>query len=415
MSDKQTLYLTEVQEKAGVSAVEGMNLVYGTKEMKPLMNGLFHPKFGFYASKPENFDGFPPGNTVEVGKSFYGSACVSDDAHITPTVSLNSNNGETCIIMSNNSYATDALFSSVFAYDPCVLRDNAVVRGGAHRVITVEENGYVENTKTDGVHVTGSARLINAGDVEISLFGSDAEVNLTGVDAGKKNAATELLKHGYLNWNLGDTQPFANKPQHTYTSVDTPQNTWSDLEVHDEGYLWKTATSLEEAPLPEKATMCLSSTLHKKHKSHCNCMFYYALYLLADPVALHYFARLEGNTAAVEFSPLADIPYKQLEAHMQQRTVELEAVTSRRENTMQNVFNSNLIIPVAQVKNMQAFKEMARRLSEDNGVIENSVNEALWYLNYLQVAHNITPDEFFKTGEPDEEILEMTARVRGIL
>ena len=161
--------------------------------------------------------------------------------------------------------------------------------------------------------------------------------------------------------------------------------------------------------------MCLSSTLHKKHKEHCKCMFYYALYLLADPVALHYFARLEGNTAAVESSPLATIPYKQLEAHMQQRTVELEAVTSRCENTMQNVFNSNLVIPVAQVKKMQAFKEMARRLSENNGVVENSVNEALWYLNYLQVAYNIAPDEFFKTGEPDEEILKMTAHTRGII
>lgn len=415
MSAKQTLYLTKVQEKAGVSVVEGMNLVYGSKEMIPLNNGLFRPKIGFYASKPENFDGFPPGNTVEVGKSFYGSACVYDDARITPTVSLNSNNGETCLIMSNNSYATDALFSSVFAYDPCVLRDNAVVRGGAHRVITVEENGYVENTKTDGVHVIGSARLINAGDVEISLFGSDAEVNLTGVDAGKKNAATELLKHGYLNWNLGDTQPFANKPQHTYTSVDTPQNTWSDLEVRDAGYLWKTATSLEEAPLPEKATMCLSSTLHKKHKSHCKCMFYYALYLLADPVALHYFARIEGNTKAVEASPLAAIPYKQLEAHMQQHTIELDTKNESDRTAVHEAFCNNLAISVEQVKKMQAFKEMARHLAEDNGEVNSAVNEALWYLNYLQVAHNITPDEFFKTGEPDEEILEMTARTRGII
>jgi len=415
MSDKQTLYLAKVQEKAGVSVVEGMNLVYGSKEMIPLNNGLFRPKYGFYASKPENFAGFPPGNTVEVDKSFYGSACVYDDARITPTVSLNSNNGETCLIMSNNSYATDALFSSVFAYDPCVLRDNAVVRGGAHRVITVEENGYVENTKTDGVHVTGSARLINAGDVEISLFGSDAEVNLTGADAGKKNAATELLKHGYLNWNLGDTQPFANKPRPTSSYVDTPQNTWSDLEVRDEGYLWKTALVIEEYPIPKEATMCLSSTQHRKHKEHCKCMFYYALYLLADPVALHYFARLEGNTKAVETSPLAAIPYKQLEAHMQQHAIELDTKNESDRTAVHDAFYSNLTIPVEQVKEEQAFKEMARHLAEDNGEVNSAVNEALWYLNYLQVAHNITPDEFFKTGEPDEEILKMTARTRGII
>lgn len=415
MSDKQTLYLTKVQEKGGVSVVDGMSLVYGAKEMKPLSNGLSHPKSGFYASKPENFEGFPSGGTVVVDKSFYGSACVYDDARITPTVTLDSDYGETCLIISNNSYATDALFSSVFAYDPCELRDNAVVRGGSHRLITVEENGYVENTETDGVHVTGSARLINAGEVEISLFGSGTEVNLTGVDTSEKNAATELLKRGYLSWDLGETQPFKSKTQHTNSYVDTPQNTWSDLKVRDEGYLWKTALVIEEYPIPEEATMCLSSTLHRKHKEHCKCMFYYALYLLADPVALHYFARLEGNTKAVEASPLATIPYKQLEAHMQQHTIELDTKNESDRTAVHEAFYNNLTIPVEQVKKMQAFKEMARHLAEDNGEVNSAVNEALWYLNYLQVAHNITPDEFFKTGEPDEEILKMTAHTRGIL
>lgn len=415
MSDKKTLYLTKVQEKDGVSAADGMSLVYGTKEMKPLNNGLSHPKFGFYASKPENFEGFPAGGTVEVDKRFYGTACVYDDARITPTVTLNSDYGEMCLIMSGNSYTTDALFSSAYMSDSCALRDKAVVRGGAHRGITVEENGYVENTETLHVYVAGSARLINAGDVEISLIGGDTEVNLTGVDSSKKNAASELLKHGYLNWDLGNTQPFINKTQHTNPYLDTPQNTWDDLKVRDEGYLWKTATSLEKAPIPDEATMCLSSTLHKKHKEHCKCMFYYALYLLADPVALHYFARLEGNTAAAESSPLAAIPYKQLEAHMQQHTIELDTRNESDRTAVHEAFHRNLVIPVKQVKEMGAFREMARHLAEDNGVVENSVNEALWYLNYLQVAHNITPDEFFKTGEPDEEILEMTARTRGIL
>ena len=415
MNGKQTLYLTTVQEKGGVSAADGMSLVYGTKEMKPLNSGLFRPKAGFYASKPENFEGFPPGGAVEVEGKMYGSAYVLDDARITPTVTLDSDSGETCLIMSDASYATDALFSSVFAYDPCELRDNAVVRGGKHRAITVEENGYVENTETDGVYVAGSARLINAGGIEISLFGSGTEVNLTGVNIGQRNAATELLKRGYLSWDLGETQPFKSKTQHTTPYLDTPQNTWSDLKVRDEGYLWKTALVIEEYPIPKEATMCLSSTLHRKHKAHCKCMFYYALYLLADPVALHYFARLEGNTKAVESSPLAAIPYKQLEAHMQQHTIELDTKNESDRTAVQEAFHRNLVIPVKQVKEMGAFKEMARRLSEDNGVVENSVNEALWYLNYLQVAHNITPDEFFKTGEPDEEILEMTARSRGII
>ena len=415
MGDKQTLHLTKVQEKGGVSVVEGMNLVYGSKEIIPLNNGLFRPKYGFYASNPENFEGFPPGNMVEVDGSFCGTAFVFDDARITPTVTLEGRQGAMCLIMSDNSYASDALFRlSIFSAN--ALLGNATVKGGDHSQLRVEENGYVEESNTSNVYVTGSARLINAGGTAAAVFGGDTEVNLSEVNLGKKNAASVLLQFGWLHWDLGQTQPFKKTSPHPdCRDIDTPQNTWAALDVPDVGYLYRAATSLEEAPLPEEATMCLSSTLHKKHKEHCKCMFYYALYLLADPVALHYFARLEGNTAAVESSPLATIPYKQLEAHMQQRTVELEAVTSRCENTMQNVFNSNLVIPVKQVKEMQAFKEMARRLSEDNGVIENSVNEALWYLNYLQVAHNITPDEFFKTGEPDEEILEMTARSRGII
>lgn len=415
MSAKQTLYLTKVQEKAGVSVVEGMNLVYGSKEMIPLNNGLFRPKYGFYASKPENFEGFPSGNTVEVDGSFCGTAFVFDDARIAPTVTLEGGEGVMCLIMSDNSYASDALFRlSIFSAN--ALLGNATVKGGDHSQLRVEGNGYVEGSDTSNVYVTGSARLIHAGDTAAAVFGGDAEVNLSEVNLGEKNAASELLQFGWLHWDLGQTQPFKKTSPHPdCRDIDTPQNTWAALDVPDVGYLYRAATSLEEAPLPEEATMCLSSTLHKKHKEHCKCMFYYALYLLADPVALHYFARLEGNTAAVESSPLATIPYKQLEAHMQQRTVELEAVTSRCENTMQNVLNSNLVIPIEQVKKMQAFKEMARRLAEDNGVIENSVNEALWYLNYLQVAHNITPDEFFKTGEPDEEILEMTARSRGII
>lgn len=415
MNGKQTLYLTTVQEKGGVSAADGMSLVYGTKEMKPLNSGLFRPKAGFYASKPENFEGFPPGGAVEVEGKMYGSAYVLDDARITPTVTLNSDSGEMCLIMSGNSYATDALFSSVFSYEPCTLQDNAVVRGGKHRELTVEDNGYVENTETDGVYVTGSARLINAGEVEISLFGSGAEVNLTGVDTGEKNAASELLKRGYLSWDLGETHPFKSKTRHTNSYVDTPQNTWRDLKARDEGYLWKTALVIEEYPIPEEATMCLSSTLHRKHKEHCKCMFYYALYMLADPVALHYFARLEGNTKAVEASPLATIPYKQLEAHMQQHTIELDTKNESDRTAVHDAFCNNLTIPVEQVKKMQAFKEMARHLAEDNGEVNSAVNEALWYLNYLQVAYNITPDEFFKTGEPDEEILEMTARSRGII
>ena len=415
MGDKQTLHLTKVQEKGGVSVVEGMNLVYGSKEIIPLNNGLFRPKYGFYASNPENFEGFPPGNMVEVDGSFCGTAFVFDDARITPTVTLEGRQGAMCLIMSDNSYASDALFRlSIFSAN--ALLGNATVKGGDHSLLRVEENGYVEESNTSNVYVTGSARLINAGGTAAAVFGGDTEVNLSEVNLGKKNAASVLLQFGWLHWDLGQTQPFKKTSPHPdCRDIDTPQNTWAALDVPDVGYLYRAATSLEEAPLPEEATMCLSSTLQKKHKEHCKCMFYYALYLLADPVALHYFARLEGNTAAVESSPLATIPYKQLEAHMQQRTVELEAVTSRCENTMQNVFNSNLVIPVAQVKKMQAFKEMARRLSENNGVVENSVNEALWYLNYLQVAYNITPDEFFKTGEPDEEILKMTAHTRGII
>lgn len=425
MSDKQTLYLTKVQGKAGVSVVEGMNLVYGSKEMIPLNNGLFRPKYGFYASKPENFEGFPSGNTVEVDGSFCGTAFVFDDARITPTVSLKPEKGEgACLAMYDNAYATDALFTNEYSVTPCILGDNAIVRGGEHHEIWVEGNGYVEGTKTNGVSVAGSARLINAGQVSPSMFGGDTEVNLTGVDTSEKNAATMLLAIGALEWDLSKAQPLKSNKEHPHLLTGgNPQNMWGTLEERrDTWYLYQTAKALKEAPLPEEATMCLSSTLHKKHKEHCKCMFYYALYLLADPVALHYFARLEGNTEAVESSPLALVPNSTLEDTLKRRTVELDRET-RLEGTRTalEVFMGNLVISVEKTTQMRGFKQLVADLEQFNtpASVKPVTNEALWYLNCIYVTFGIAPKQFFTRGirksKPSKRVMEMTAHTRGIL
>ena len=198
---------------------------------------------------------------------------------------------------------------------------------------------------------------------------------------------------------------------------------WGTLEERqDTWYLYQTAKALKEAPLPEEATMCLSSTLHKKHKEHCKCMFYYALYLLADPVALHYFARLEGNTKAVESSSLALVPNGTLEDTLMHRTVGLDKETRvEGTSTALDVFMGNLVISVEKTTRMRGFKQLVADLEQFNipASFKPATNEALWYLNYIYVTFGITPKQFFTRGirksKPSKRVMEMTAHTRGII
>ena len=195
MAGKKTLTLTEIPTRRGVSIIQDMAVAYGTDEKIFESDGLAVPKHGFFAASLNNFDGFPDSGTIDVGDDFVGGAYIFNEARITPTVSLKPEKGEgACLVMYDNAYATDALFTNEYSVTPCILGDNAIVRGGEHHEIWVGGNGYVEGTKTNGVSVAGSARLINAGQVSPSMFGGDTEVNLTGVDTSVKNAATELNK-----------------------------------------------------------------------------------------------------------------------------------------------------------------------------------------------------------------------------
>lgn len=425
MAGKKTLTLTEIPTRRGVSIIQDMAVAYGTDEKIFESDGLAVPKHGFFAASLNNFDGFPDSGTIDVGDDFVGGAYIFNEARITPTVSLKPEKGEgACLAMYDNAYAADALFTNEYSTTPCVLGDNAVVRGGEHHEIWVEGNGYVEGTKTNGVYVGGSARLINAGTVSPSMFRGDVEVNLTGVTPGVKNAATMLLAIGALEWDLNKAQPLKSNKEHPHLLTGgNPQNMWGTLEERlDTWYLYQTAKALKEAPLPEEATMCLSSTLHKKHKEHCKCMFYYALYLLADPVALHYFARLEGNTKAVEASPLALIPNGTLEDTLMRRTVELDKETRvAGTSTALDVFMGNLVISVEKTTRMRGFKQLVADLEQFNipASFKPATNEALWYLNYIYVTFGITPKQFFTRGirksKPSKRIIEMTARTRGII
>ena len=192
-----------------------MAVAYGTDEKIFESDGLAVPKHGFFATSLSNFDGFPDSGSIDVGEDFVGGAYIFNEARITPTVSLKPEKGEgACLAMYDNAYATDALFTNEYSTTPCILGDNAVVRGGEHYEIWVEGNGYVEGTKTKGVYVGGSARLINAGTVSPSMFGGDTEVNLTGVDTGEKNAVTMLLAIGALEWDLSKAQPLKSDKEH---------------------------------------------------------------------------------------------------------------------------------------------------------------------------------------------------------
>ena len=427
MTNKKTLKLTPVPERSGASLVGGATVVYGTSEsvtsgtFKDLASkyGVSVPAHGFFAASPANFEGFPVEGTVEVSDSFSGSALILDNARVTPTVDLqHGERGRYILVMTGNSYITDATIGAGFGGDITRLAGNAVVKGGGYRELQVRENGYVENSSASYVYVTDRARLINVPDVTSSIFGSDAEVNFAGVSEDAKNAATELMAVSNLSWNLSDTQPFTRRahtpPRELTDIVDTPQDMWGTLDAGEVSYLWQSANALTKNPAPDDVTLCLASTLHKKQKEHCKCMFYYGLYLLADPIALHYFARLEGNSC-VASSPLASVAYGALEDVMMSRTIELEEAFDNEELSPLDVFKENLVISAETVSRLDAFKGMVGNLQVLRNAWLPNRNEALWYLNYLQVAHNITPEQFFKNGEPDQGILKMTARTRGII
>lgn len=428
MTDKKTLHLTHVPKRNGVSLVAGATVVYGTDEsvftgtIDELSNdnAALLPAHGFFAASPENFDGFPKDGVVEVSDRFSGSALIFDNARVTPTVNLQCGERGYILAMTSNSYITDATISTGFGVDVTHLDGNAIVEGGRHRELRVNENGYVENSSTDCVYVTDKARLINVPDVTASIFGSDAEVNFAGVSKDAKNAATELMATSQLSWNLSDTQPFKKRahtpPRELTTILETPQDMWDTLPETwgDRPYIRDAALALQEAPAPDEVTMCLSATLHKKQKEHCKCMFYYGLYLLADPLALHYFSRLEGKEPDASH-PLSSIGYRTLEDCMSHRTIELEEACATDKLNLQGVFIENLTIPYQEISRNRTFRRLLKSLQKFKKAREPESNELMWYLNYLQVAHNITPDQFLGYGSPDHSILEMTARTRGII
>lgn len=428
MTDKKTLKLTPVPERNGVSIVDGATVVYGTAESVITGtideitngNGASLPEHGFFAARLENFDGFPEEGAVEVSDSFSGSALIFDNARVTPTVNLRCGERGYILAMTGNSYITDATIGTGFGIDVTHLDGNAIVKGGRHRELRVNENGYVENSSTDCVYVTDRARLINVPDVTSSIFGSDAEVNFAGVSEDAKNAATELMAVSNLSWNLSDTQPFK---KHTHTppreltdTLDTPQDMWDTLPDTwgNYSYIYEAAQALQEAPAPDEVTLCLASTLHKKQKEHCKCMFYYGLYLLADPLALHYFSCLEGNKPDISH-PLFSVGYRTLEDSMSRRIIELKEEFGTQELYPQDVFLENLTIPYQEISRTERFRCVLKDLQKFKKAREPESNELMWYLNYLQVAHNITPDQFLDYGSPDRSILEMTARTRGII
>ena len=428
MTNKKTLKLTQVPERNGVSLVDGATIVYGTPEsvtsgtIDEITNGTVAslPEHGFFAASPENFEGFPDEGAVEVSDSFSGSALIFDNARITPTVNLQCGERGYILAMTGNSYITDATIVTGYGIDVTHLDGNAIVRGGRHRELRANENGYVENSSTDCVYVTDRARLINVPAVTASIFGSDAEVNFARVSKGAKNAATKLMAISQLSWSLSDTQPFIRRahtpPRELTTMLETPQDMWDTLPYTwgNYSYIYDVALALQEAPEPDEATLCLASTLHKKQKEHCKCMFYYGLYLLADPLALHYFSRLEGNKPDASH-PLSSVGYRTLEDCMSHRIIELKEAFGTQELYPQDVFLENLTIPYQEISRTERFRCVLKDLQKFKKARESESNELMWYLNYLQVAHNITPDQFLDYGSPDRRILEMTARTRGII
>ena len=163
-------------------------------------------------------------------------------------------------------------------------------------------------------------------------------------------------------------------------------------------------------------------------------MLWFPLYLLAEPVALHYFARAdglvgkaEGNIASVGSDNMFSyLTIRDLEAAMLARlehvarAVEIigedgDFETAGFFEEALKIFHVN--IQSAVLDNQYALEvcDMLGFGKEDkNDNTEDERNLMYWYLNYLYQVHGITAEEFVINGVPRQDILDMTALERGI-
>lgn len=420
---------------------------------------LYAPPLGYgeiFIEHPENLEGYTPGEPYTpndehegtvgaVGKTLFGkNSAVACGA----TLHLGRSSQDTARF--EDAHIRDgAECDFVF--------DNATVKGGTHGRLSMHGNSSIEgNIYSANVTLNDSARIKGTGAVISACLDGDAEIDFTNGTPifDERGDPDNCYATDGTDMRLRITQPTQYLDTNLYRSlyghkVKNEKPLWgfrrySPVYVSDtvrakiEGLtlldsLHTAVISLYEMPeAVANVRLCLSATQHKKNAECCQCMLWYPLYLLAEPVALHYFARVDGLVGKARGAlasagldnPLAGLTIRNLETAMRARIKQVYEEVVDEDKLLYDSWNQRSVLKVLEsnMLGLEPYSEEAEQVyntllcSTDGKTVwdEDDYSLMYWYLNYLWQIHGITPGEFLVDGVPREDILLMTALERGI-
>lgn len=447
------------------NATDRREIISGYSE-KTLLSGevkeitkLQAPRFSYgeiFIEHPENLEGYTPGTPYIPSIDVEGTVSAVGKTRIGKNVTVGV---ESTLLLGCAPEDTASFENAAIGEleDINALYGNAKVSGGTHAQLFMYDNTSITgNIDTCNVVLNDSACIKGTGAVTHIYLEGDAEINFEEVPRN----LDAPVEYGYFHESLmrdnrlSITQPYLHPPKKPRSSFIgrtecEAESYWSfyhSARVYWSTYSYevrililegisRTLSRIREYPeIIGTARLCFSSTQHKKHIERCRCMLWFPLYLLAEPVALHYFARAdglvgkaEGNIASVGSDNMFSyLTIRDLEAAMLAR---LEHVARAVEIIGEDggfetagffekalkIFHVN--IQSAVLDNQYALEvcDMLGFGKEDkNDNTEDERNLMYWYLNYLYQVHGITAEEFVINGVPRQDILDMTALERGI-
>lgn len=403
-----------------------------------------------FIEHPENLEGYTPGEVYTpneehegvvgtVGKTLFGknASVACEETLLLGRSSQDTARFEDAHIRDEAGY-TNRIF------------DNASVKGGTHAVLFMQGNSSIAgDVYTDTVSMSDMARIKGTGAVSNMYLDGDTEIDFTGGTGGYDKWGNHNNWYSLYDTDtrLRTTQPFLYVGDSIYDDVPSPHWNFNsrtpvyvcgDPAEQDEGI--SVIDSLQAANhhvhrKPEtiaNVRMCLSATQHRKYVECCQCMLWYPLYLLAEPVALHYFARVDGLVGKVQGAIastgaenlLAGLTIRDLETALRARLkqaydeiIDEEAYQWGRTNQKATlkVFYSNI---KESVLNRPYVSQLCDKLGFTEEAMgywgEDKRHLMYWYLNYLYQVHGIIAEELVADGTLREDILFMTALERGI-
>lgn len=425
----------------------------------PEITKLQAPPFNYgeiFIEHPENLEGYTPGVPYKPSTAIEGTVSAVGKTRIGGNVAVGVCStlllGRTPEDTASIENATIPEYKEINA-----LYGNAKVSGGKHaRLFMYDNTSITGDIDAYGVVMHDSACIKGTGAVSHIYLEGDAEINFE--EAPYKLSAPN--EYGYFYESLMRdnririTQPYLQPPDKPRSSFirraecdtepywsfcNSGRVYWStysyDVRILVLEGISQTLSHIYNHPeIFGSARLCFSSTQHKKHIERCRCMLWFPLYLLAEPVALHYFARADGLVGKAE-GDIASAGSDNMFSYLTIRDIEA-AMLARLEHVARaleiigedggfespgsfekaiKIFHTNIQSAVFDNQYALEVCDMLGFGKEDkNDNTEDERNLMYWYLNYLYQVRGITAEEFVVDGVPRQDILDTTALERGI-